>query len=94
MTDHTDRFARHVTQRDAERAARVKVTWRKVSDLTGGGWSGLGPKGALVYVKVSAQQGYEYGHRRGALLLRIGYRTTLRAAKEAAAELFLQEGGS
>ena len=83
----TDDFAEYVEQRDRERARRPKVTWRKVSELTGGGWSGLGPNGALLYVKQNARTFYDYGHREGKRLMRIGERRTLASAKEAAAEL-------
>lgn len=47
---HDEAFAAHRARREEERARTVKVTWRKVSELTGGGWSGLGPDGRLVRV--------------------------------------------
>lgn len=48
--NHDAAFAEHRALRAAQRAATPKVTWRKVSDLTGGGWSGLGPDGTLVWI--------------------------------------------
>lgn len=83
-TEEFDEFSR---RRDAERAAAARVTWRKVSDLTGGGWSGLGPRGRLVFVRKNVRQGYEYGHRYGKRTVTIGERTTLALAKSAAAQL-------
>lgn len=52
MTGHDEAFAAFRERREAERAATVKVTWRKISPMTGGGWSGIGPQGkdALVFV--------------------------------------------
>ena len=83
----TDEFAAFVEQRNDERARTVKVTWRKVSDLTGGGWSGLGPNGALVYVERNARQGFTYGHRYGARKVAIGERRVFVQAKAAAEQL-------
>lgn len=48
---HDEAFAAlQARKRAAESAGPPRVTWRKVSRLTGGGFSGLGPAGALVWV--------------------------------------------
>lgn len=63
---HDDAFAAFRAHREAERAADVKVTWRKISPMTGGGWSGIGPQGkdALVFVSEprSATKEDDIGH--------------------------------
>lgn len=58
---HTEAFAAFRAKRDEDRAREAKVTWRKVSDLTGEGWSGLGPNGALVWVGPLSITHYSYG---------------------------------
>lgn len=70
-------------------AATVKVTWRKVSPLTGGGWSGLGPNGALVFVQ-AAGRGFDYGTRDGQVKTIKGSAPTLPRAKRAAASLLAE----
>lgn len=88
--NHTEAFQAHVARREAERAATVKVTWRKVSDMTGGGWSGLGPNGALVYVTgPSGPLGfYHYGRVNGSHREPVGGCPTLARAKRMAEQLF------
>jgi len=76
-----------VARRKLERENTVKVTWRRVSEDTGGGWSGLGPGGALVFVRKGGRLGYVYGHRYGKRTVTSGERRTLTSAKEAAAGL-------
>lgn len=49
---HDAKFAAHRARREAERATAWKVTWRKVDDLTGGGWSGLGTARPDVLTRV------------------------------------------
>src|SRR5581483_3962822 len=93
---HTEAFAEFRAKRDAERAAEIKVTWRKVSEDTGGGWSGLGPNGALVFVRREAS-GFAYGdvHKTMTPWRRsvVGYAATLARAKRAAEALFTHDGG-
>jgi hypothetical protein len=88
---HDDAFAKFRAEREAERAAEVKVTWRKVDPLTGGGWSGLGPDGQLVFVARRGDQ-YDYGDviqdTRPWRRSRVGTAITLARAKKAAAALF------
>lgn len=67
---HDVAFAAFQSRKRAEEAAAPpRVTWRKVSPLTGGGWSGLGAAGALVWVgdarpstPADAAQGWEFPH--------------------------------
>jgi hypothetical protein len=59
---HDAAFAKLVESRAREREQDVRVTWRKVSALTGGGWSGLGPDGALVYVEPGGAPGHGQSH--------------------------------
>lgn len=87
--NHTDAFAAFHEDRARARAEAIKVTWRKVSEMTGGGWSGLGPAGALVYVTRNAKTGiYAYGRRNGVVMKFAGSAATLVAAKRAAEALF------
>lgn len=96
MAGHTERFAEFHARRNEQRAAEVKVTWRKVSEDTGGGWSGLGPNGQLVWVarydETRPSRAFAYGdvHQTTRPWRRstVGYRPTLAKAKAAAAELF------
>lgn len=86
---HDADFAKFREDRARERAEQVRVTWRRVSADTGGGWSGLGPDGRLVYV-VGAQGAYVYGRVDGKRRERVGFAQTLGLAK-AAAELVMEE---
>jgi hypothetical protein len=99
VTGHTDRFAEHVARRDTERATQIKVTWRKVSPDTGGGWSGLGPAGALVFVRPAGGPGqgqshYEFGRVEGSARVYAGTAATLPQAKLAAAALFTHDAAT
>lgn len=92
MVTHDERFLEFVARKRAEEAAIVKVTWRKVSADTGGGWSGLGPKGALVFAREAPSKRwdgakYEYGTIDGKVRVLCGGAKTLRSAKERAAAL-------
>lgn len=81
-------FDEFVARKDAARAERNRrrVTWRKVSAMTGGGWSGLGPGFRLCFVRPAATGDlYEYGVLDGPTRVVKGTRPTLRAAKDAAA---------
>lgn len=94
---HDDAFAAHVARRDAARAARDvgRVTWRKVSPMTGGGWSGIGAGGRLVWVRPTDEEdpalgvGYEIGRIEDGARVRTAtlYRATLAEAKREAAGL-------
>lgn len=95
---HTERFEEFRARRDAERQANPKVTWRRVSKDTGGGWSGLGPNGKLVYVTEASTWGskdgaFSYGWRDDkGLGHAVGFAFTVAEAKIKAAGL-LQDGG-
>jgi hypothetical protein len=83
---HTDEFNEFRARREAERRARVKVTWRKVDELTGGGYSGYGPAGALVYIVLS-NDSWEFGRFAGKRRIRVGTARTRKLAKELATEI-------
>ena len=84
---HTESFAAFQARRDAERAQARKVTWRKVSELTGGGYSGLGPAGALAWVKEVSPGYVPYGRVIGSERVQLGWARTLQAAKASAAAI-------
>lgn len=88
---HDEAFAELQARKRAEEEATVKVTWRKVSPMTGGGYSGLGPNGQLVFVDAPdasrRHRGYDYGTRDGAVKTIRGSAPTLALAKTAAAKL-------
>lgn len=93
---HDQKFAELRERHEQERAAEVRVTWRKVSWLTGGGWSGLCPLGALVYVEPagapgSGQSHYFFGRVGGKGRVYAGTRPSLSEAKCAAEALFINE---
>lgn len=93
---HDERFAAFRAEREAERAQAVKVTWRKVADITGGGWSGLGPDGQLVYVSHRITGGLHDGHHAfgrvdGKTRTAVGTELTLARAKRAAEALFTHD---
>ncbi len=83
--NHTEAFAEFQARREAERQ-RVYVTWRRVSADTGGGFSGLGKDGQLVWVKGHAD-GYDYGLMNGTERVFAGGADTLAEAKRLVAEL-------
>lgn len=93
---HDEAFEGFRARREAERAANIKVTWRKVSPLTGGGWSGLGPDGALVYVgEAQPPLGFHsYGRIVDGTRRLAGGSPTLAGAKRAAESLFTTNGGT
>lgn len=82
-------FEEFVARKDAERAARARtrVTWRRVSPDTGGGWSGLGPEGRLVFARLAEPHGWEYGTVEGRSRVVAGLEHHLRDAKLAAERL-------
>lgn len=88
---HTEDFAAFRARRDAERARMPRVTWRRVSADTGGGYSGLGPAGALVYAVGRGLSGsrrvFDYGAVLNGKRVRRGSQDTLAAAKLCAASL-------
>jgi len=84
---HDEAFAAFRAKREQERAAEKKVTWRKVSELTGGGWSGLGPAGLLVWVKEESPGYVPYGRVSGSKRAQLGWARTVQAAKARAAAL-------
>jgi hypothetical protein len=89
---HDEAFAAFRAEREAQREAEVKVTWRKVSEDTGGGWSGLGPNGALVFVDPRTSTGfYRFGCVLGHERVTHSYADTLARAKRAAEALFTHE---
>lgn len=99
QVSHDDAFAELRARKSAEAEATIKVTWRKVSALTGGGWSGLGPNGALVYVRLATdpwegQSHYIYGRVVDQNRYMVGTRPTIPEAKRAAASLFTTNGRS
>lgn len=90
----TEEFAAFVARRDEERAGEVRVTWRRVAGRTGGGYSGLGPCGQLVWVgppspspAAGAARSHEYGRLDGKRRVVVGATLSLAAAKAAAAAL-------
>ncbi len=83
--NHTDAFAKFQARRDVERQAGY-VTWRRVSEDTGGGFSGLGKDGTLVWVK-GELHGYDYGRMVGRRRIRLASAPTLAEAKRLAGEL-------
>lgn len=88
---HDEKFAA-MQARKAEEAAAApgRVTWRKVSPQTGGGYSGLGPNMRLAWVAVQGDPGggYDYGVlTEDGLRLRINNAPTLALAKTKAALL-------
>lgn len=87
---HDDAFATFRAERDAERATAVKVTWRKVSPMTGGGWSALGRDGALGFVNPKRPSGYEYGLRDGKDKPVAGVAMTLARAKRVVEQLLVE----
>lgn len=78
--NHTEAFAAFRARREAARAAEVKVTWRKISEMTRGGWSALGPNGALRWV-ARETSGYAYGDYVDGERRTEGYAATLARAK-------------
>lgn len=85
---HTEAFEAFRARRDEERREHVKVTWRRVSGDTGGGYSGLGPDGKLVFVKKSpSREMFDYGDVSGKVRTIRGTARTLTSAKTAAANL-------
>lgn len=74
-------------KREAEAAAPARVTWRRVSADTGGGLSGLGPEGRLVFIQRRAS-GFAFGWIVGTARPVSGSATTLASAKTAAERLF------
>jgi len=97
-------FEEFVAERDAERAERDRgrVTWRRVSSDTGGGYSGYGARGFLVFVRFNAAVtsrdpeftgAWEFGRiLRGGFRRVEGTRRTFTEAKAAAAGIVLREG--
>jgi hypothetical protein len=100
-------FEEFIAKKDAARAAApIRVTWRKVSVDTGGGWSGIGPAGPSLLARVTRSDervwtGYGTVYRYYLWLVRDGrtvpnstkeiYGGTLAEAKAKAAELLNQE---
>jgi hypothetical protein len=91
-------FEEFVARKDAARAERDRgrVTWRRVSRDTGGGYSGYGRGGALVYVRFEENANrnevftgeWEFGRiLSGGFRVREGVRSTMTAAKAAAGAL-------
>jgi len=94
IPSHTEAFAAFREDRARERAQEVRVTWRRVSTQTGGGWSGLGPDGRLVYVGPASKgepRLYEYGRRVGDRKAAAGSKTTLEEAKRAAEQIMKKD---
>lgn len=92
--EHTEGFARHVEARQSERDSIVRVTWRKVAPSTGGGWSGLGPDGRLVYtVPETEARGslHEYGRVVNRRRVRGGSRMTMTEARAAAENIMRRD---
>lgn len=87
---HDAAFAAFQARREAERAAAVKVTWRKVSPMTGGGWSALGPEGRLGFVAPKQPSGYPWGLRDGKEKVVQGHALTLASAKAAVEQAFVK----
>lgn len=88
---------RRALRKAAEARGEVRVSWRRVSPLTGGnfaegGWSGIGPLGVAqtVYVRPLPGDifGWEYGWNRNGALTALGVERTPNLAKHAAEELF------
>ena len=95
----TTTFEEFRSRRERERAASEagRATWRRVSDLTGGGYSGYGAGGRLVYVLRSdaySEDGpWVFGTvGEGGVRIAVGRRKTLAAAKLAAAALLRPAG--
>lgn len=81
-------FDEFLAEREARRAieARSRVTWRRVSEDTGGGYSGIGHGGHLAYVVRRGVDRVEFGRVIGRERRPIGTRQTVALAKKAAAE--------
>jgi hypothetical protein len=82
----TDDFARFRARREAERAAAWTLVWRRVSPVTGGGWTARAADFRRVYV-VRVEGGYEYGLVVDGARERRGSAGSLPAAKLSAASL-------
>jgi hypothetical protein len=92
----TEDFERFRAGKRAKEAGELRVTWRRVHPDTGGGYSGIGPGGALVYAKRRGRPGlhttvFDFGIVLDGKRVCRGSRDTLREAKLAAADL-LREG--
>jgi hypothetical protein len=87
---HDTAFAEFRARREENRAREVKVTWRKVSPMTGGGWSALGRDGALGFVNPKRASGFEYGLRDGRAKPVTGVALTLARAKRAVEQLLTE----
>ena len=82
-------FDEFMDEKERERAAAPQhVSWRKVGEITGGGYSGLARDGRRVYVRwtgpANRQGTWEYGEQQGRTRKRAGTRRLLIEAKLAA----------
>lgn len=95
-------FEEFVAERDAARAERDRgrVTWRRVSADTGGGYSGYGSGGRLVFVRFNENANrnelftgeWEFGRiLSGGLRVIAGRRRTFTEAKRAAEGIVFRE---
>jgi len=78
-TSATEDFEAFRARREAARASRHRLTWRRLEDAVGGGWSGLGSRGELVWIGPN----YEYGRLYNAERRRAGRAQNLADAQVA-----------
>lgn len=89
---HDEAFAALQARKRAEEAlAGPRVTWRRVSSITGGGYSGLGPEGKLVFVEERPAGSWNFGDVVDGVRVVRGFAPTRKRAQSAAAALLRPE---